>query len=168
MTDDLEHRPARGYSWPPFEVGNTVAVRHGAFSERKLAEVAEALRPELAGGLDGCPWIDPVDEAEVTDWLTSEALVRTLLGELATRRKDNGGRIADGDRWLLERIGSAQNKARAGRDRLLLNPLSRFRAGRDVAVSAGALEALAEQGRQARAERTNVDDCTLVQEPSGD
>ena len=32
--------PARGYSWPPFEVGNEAAVRHGATSERHIRPIA--------------------------------------------------------------------------------------------------------------------------------
>lgn len=45
--------PARGYSWPPFEpgnqvaVGNTAALVHGAYSPRKVGERAELVRQEL-------------------------------------------------------------------------------------------------------------------------
>ncbi len=48
--------PPRGYSWPQFEPGNVAAVGHGAICCRKVAEVAETLRPTLAGPLDA-----PVD-----------------------------------------------------------------------------------------------------------
>ena len=58
-----------------------------------------------------------------------------LTNELARQLDDNGGRFADKDRWILERISTAQNRAMAPRDRLLLNPLSRFKAGRDVAAA---------------------------------
>ncbi len=57
--------PPRGYSWPPFEPGNVAAVRHGTFSSRKVAQVAETLRPTLAGPLEACPWIEDLDRAEV-------------------------------------------------------------------------------------------------------
>jgi len=57
--------PPRGYSWPPFEPGNVAAVRHGACSSPKVAEVAETLRPTLAGPLEACPWIEDHDGAEV-------------------------------------------------------------------------------------------------------
>jgi hypothetical protein len=43
--------PPRGYSWPPFEPGNVAAVRHGTFSSRRVAQVAQTLRPTLAGTL---------------------------------------------------------------------------------------------------------------------
>ena len=153
----MTEKPARGYSWPPFERGNTTALRHGAFSTRKLAEVAEALRPTLAGPLDECPWVEAIDGAEVEDWLVREALWRALLGELTRRTEENGGRIADGDRWLLERIGSAQNRAQASRDRLLLNPLNRFRAGRDATTSEVNLDAIAARGRAAWEARDRAD-----------
>ncbi len=37
--------PARGYSWPPFEPGNTVSMRHGFFSSPRL-------RPEDSAEVD--------------------------------------------------------------------------------------------------------------------
>lgn len=129
----MSGQPARGYSWRPFDKANTAAVKSGAYSPRKVAEFAEALRPTLAGPLESCPWIEETDGAEVTDWLEREAMKNMLMGELARRMAENGGRLADADKWLLERIGAAQNRVQASRDRLLLNPLYRFRAGRDVA-----------------------------------
>ena len=50
--------PARGYSWPPFEEGNQVALRHGAYSEIALAPRAAELREVIGGQLD------PADAAE--------------------------------------------------------------------------------------------------------
>jgi hypothetical protein len=143
-------RPGHPPRHESFGPGNTAAVKHGSFSARRLAEVADQLRPALAGSLGECHWLEEVDAAEVEDWLVREALVRTLLGELQRRREENAGRIGDDDRWILERIGSAQNRAQASRDRLLLNPLHRFRAGRDAAASAVDLESVAERGRRAR------------------
>jgi hypothetical protein len=127
--------PARDYTWAPFQKGNTAAVKSGAFSPRKLAQVAEALRPSLAGPVEALPWVEDIDAAEVDDWLVREALWRTLVDELMRRVEEHDGRIFESDRWLLERIGAAQNRAQASRDRLLLNSLYRFRAGRDVAAS---------------------------------
>jgi hypothetical protein len=46
--------PARGYSWPPFEKGNTVSLRHGMYAKRfqpldeeEIAETADLLREIL-------------------------------------------------------------------------------------------------------------------------
>jgi hypothetical protein len=46
----MQRQPARGYSWPPFEKGNTLsvgnfgAVRHGAYSDRIITEKADHIR----------------------------------------------------------------------------------------------------------------------------
>jgi hypothetical protein len=46
--------PARGYSWPPFEKGNTVSLRHGMFAKRfrpldeeEIEQTADLLREIL-------------------------------------------------------------------------------------------------------------------------
>ena len=46
--------PARGYSWEPFEQGNTAAIRHGANSMRMTEPVAKRIVAELRNteGLD--------------------------------------------------------------------------------------------------------------------
>jgi hypothetical protein len=49
-----EPAPARGYSWPPFEPGNRVSVRHGAFSDRIIGERALEIRELL---LDRYPYL---------------------------------------------------------------------------------------------------------------
>ena len=142
----MSERSKRSGLRPPYERGNVAAVKSGAYSERAVRERAEALRPSLAGPLAECAWIDDADGAEVEDWLVREALVRLLTEELAARVAEHDGRLRDRDRWLFERIGGAQNRAQACRDRLLLNPLHRFRAGRDVAASEADLAALRATG----------------------
>ena len=55
MTEKPERRgngaghggPARGYSWPPFEPGNEVALRHGAQSERRIGRRATVEKRRL-------------------------------------------------------------------------------------------------------------------------
>ena len=39
--------PARGYSRPPFQQGNVANLRHGAFSERAISDVAITVAEEL-------------------------------------------------------------------------------------------------------------------------
>jgi hypothetical protein len=47
--------PARGYSWPPFEEGNTASLRHGLYAsrfqllegEKEIEEIADAVRAAL-------------------------------------------------------------------------------------------------------------------------
>ena len=38
---------ARGYSWPPFEAGNSAALVHGAHSARAIAAKAAEVHSEL-------------------------------------------------------------------------------------------------------------------------
>ena len=146
-----------------FEPGNTASVTHGAHSKRKVIEAAERLRPELAGALHAAPWIADIDQAEVDSWLEAEAIKNMLVGELATRFAANANRIADKDRWLFERIGAAQNRAQQARDRLLLNPQSRRKAGRDDAGIEDVLAAQREVGARLRSGHVEVLDV-----PSGD
>ena len=40
-------RPARGYSWPPFEGGNLAHLRHGAFSSRVVGQRAGLVLQEI-------------------------------------------------------------------------------------------------------------------------
>ena len=67
--------PARGYSWPPFESGNTAAQRHGAQSERHLRplvdELLEAL-PEAAPWTSGVPFRPTV---EAWAWAEAQAIL---------------------------------------------------------------------------------------------
>jgi hypothetical protein len=44
--------PARNYSWPPFEPGNTAAVRHGCYSPLTLAPRAEEIAVLIRSQLD--------------------------------------------------------------------------------------------------------------------
>ena len=43
--------PARDYSWPPFEEGNTVALRHGAYATIALRPRAEAIAERLRAAM---------------------------------------------------------------------------------------------------------------------
>lgn len=47
-------RSARGYSWPPFQPGHELSLKHGAYSEKAIAEKAEQVHLEL---LDQAPWL---------------------------------------------------------------------------------------------------------------
>jgi hypothetical protein len=40
---DWTPKPARHYVWEPYQPGHELSMRHGAWSDRKVAPVAEAL-----------------------------------------------------------------------------------------------------------------------------
>lgn len=167
--------PARGYSWPAFEPGHTKALRHGARSERKVAPLAEEI--ELAARNDPS-WPSYLDSAEyaaaVSAWARAEAVVsllwtwlsehaeqgvEELLAETSseqsdetrvkgrTRRVSTGRRVAS----VLEQLRKWETAAANHRARLGLDPLSRARLGRDVAIGsavAGQLDRLRDTGAE--------------------
>jgi hypothetical protein len=56
VSGDLEkrgdgYRPARGYSWPPAEDGNTLAVKHGFWASPMLRQDDRAEVEEIAGSI---------------------------------------------------------------------------------------------------------------------
>ena len=67
--------PARGYSWPPFEDGNTAALVHGGYSDRSVAERAELVRADL---YSVAPWLEgqPSWAVAVERFLRTEARAR--------------------------------------------------------------------------------------------
>lgn len=71
MTEHALVNGKRGYSWPPFEVGNEAAVKSGGHSPRKLQPIAE----ELAAGLtEAAPWTSAaVFRPTVEAWAWAEA-----------------------------------------------------------------------------------------------
>ncbi len=80
--DGLMGTPARGYTrtHPPFEIGNTVAMKHGAVSERRWRPIADRLADDL---VNVAPWCArPVYAVTVMAWTRVEAqlhLVSTWL-----------------------------------------------------------------------------------------
>jgi hypothetical protein len=109
--------PARGYSWPPFEPGNTVAVRHGAFSARKV----DPLAAELAAGLlADRPALAAYPE---TVWAWARAEARCLL--LGEWIGEHGLVDADGEtRAPLRYVAQFERLAVDLRGRLGLDPRS--------------------------------------------
>jgi hypothetical protein len=76
-------RPARGYSWPPFEPGNEAALRHGATSERHIRPLARNHRRRLLRqiGLRAVD-LDPVGRALLEHYVRLTAKVVLIDGYL--------------------------------------------------------------------------------------
>lgn len=134
--------PARGYSWPPFQPGHELSMRHGAWSPRKVDPLAEQLAEELLAD-EGVAYLrQPRWAAAVAAWARCEARITLVseylvglagvgqLGDLEDPRVTAAYRLLD--RW---EAAATQQRGRLG-----LDPLSASRIGRDVA-----------QGRQADA-----------------
>lgn len=147
MTADATSTPG-GSAWvpdfegqrPPFEVGNTAALRNGAHSPRvfepRAQELAAGLleaRPDLAG---------PSYAAAVGVWAVYAARFELRAAAASDDASD--------DYWLV-RLGNALLKAGAA---LGLDPTSEARLTRDRAATAALashvdLDALAQRGRAA-------------------
>lgn len=136
-TDDPAVKPQtgldrRGYSWPPFEPGHTLSLRHGAYSPRRVeplaAEIVEAFRGHQPD------WVAAVDDWAVWAWARTEARIQLLEEWLAAHGGDLAatGEVRGAAAFLLR----CEIRAERQRARLGLDPLSRARLGADVA-SAG-------------------------------
>jgi hypothetical protein len=77
MTDKpSDIRPARGYSWPPFEVGNFVPVRHG----RRSPRITDSLSSAVADALVKTePWLADKRHALALSVLAGNEAIRLLL-----------------------------------------------------------------------------------------
>ncbi|MFP5450376.1 MAG: hypothetical protein ACLGG9_01360 [Thermoleophilia bacterium] len=110
--------PARGYSWPPFEPGNTAAVKHGAFS-RYVGQEAEALADDL---MQAAAHLVDLDTLAVSDL----ALATVKVRRLAIWLEANGDLDDDGKpRAALAELRRWMKTAEGARARLGLDPTSR-------------------------------------------
>lgn len=142
--------PARGYKWEDAKPGNTIALKHGAYSPRVVLPLAQELVDQVLKQAT-----DPASAtsylADVTyrpalwDWAVARARVERLHTALVQHGDCHGckscGRWdAELDRWMTRAASLAQ--------RLGLDPLSRARLGRDVvaAQTQVAMARLQEQG----------------------
>lgn len=122
--------PARGYSWATAEPGNTIALKHGAWSPRKVEPLAAELVEQVALNAS---WLRDYDRPAVWAWARTEARVQLLSEWLA----DRGGDLDDEGAVrpaaaLLDRLEARAESLRA---RLGFDPLSRARLGRDTVAS---------------------------------
>jgi hypothetical protein len=131
MTDPRSLLP---WQRPPFAPGNAAALRHGAYSPRRVDPLAAELVERLAGDVDYLR-SEPAFAAAVWGWARAEARVQ-LVSEYVDEHgllDPKGKPRAAAD--LLVRLERLASEARS---RLGLDPLSRARLGRDV--SAGAFD----------------------------
>src|ERR1700728_908804 len=141
-------RPARGYSWPPFE------PIHGAYSPKMIEERAELVRHQL---FDLAPWLadDPVYVIPVARFVRIEARSQ-LLAEAIAAKTEKSGILSVGARMLESATSTDRLAAKLGDD-LGLSPLGRPRLKAVTAageLGEASLAELAEQGRAARQRRT--------------
>jgi len=140
MADDVAQIDGkRGYSWAPFTEGNTLTLRHGAWSPRTVDPLVAQLVDDtldLAGhpGSSTAYLSEPSYRPALNAWAIAE--VRAGLFASVLAEHDNGecpgcDTCKAWDDGLHRWSTSAANH----RQRLGLDPLSRARLGRDVAAA---------------------------------
>ena len=147
-------KAARGYSWPPAEPGNELAMVHGARSERRIAPLAEQIASSLLSHPDTPPYLrEPSYAPAVRAWSRAEAVVSLMWDWLAeqdleaaladstvtdeaerrSRSKSSRHTTSRHTEAVLTQLHRAETRAMNLRSRLGLDPLSRARLGKDVA-----------------------------------
>lgn len=138
MTAGQQWAPANDRQHPPFEPGNDLAARHGAYSPRKVDPLATQM-VALVDADASISWLTAADRPALWAWARAEAQVQLLSEylELAGRQAGDGVGDLEEERiraaYLL--LHRAEARALSGRARLGLDPLSRARLGRDVAAT---------------------------------
>jgi hypothetical protein len=125
-------RPARGYSWPAFERGNTAAMTHGARSrnleafERRASELMPAVF-EANGHLD-----ELRDGAAVVRYAMALARVERVYAWLSQRDDPAFADVEAGKvHAVYERLERWERQADAAEERLCIAPLTRAKLGLD-------------------------------------
>jgi hypothetical protein len=120
--------PARGYSWPPFEKGNTAAARHGAFSDRMIEERAAEIRAYLLGSF---PYLaeDTFAEAMIR-YCRAEARAR-MLHEYVMGLAERDG-VEAVRPYLWTETSRAESNAQKFAQDLGLDPMGHARIAREL------------------------------------
>jgi hypothetical protein len=135
--------PARGYSWPAFERGNSAAVKHGAYAVVQLApraaEFAEDVRARM-------PLYSPADEGAVQHYAMLRARLERASQALEAADEASAGdpqsSYLEGSSERIDRLARLRDDARrwhrlvlAYERELGLTPLARSRLGLNIAAA---------------------------------
>jgi hypothetical protein len=161
MAED-EPRPARGYSWPPFEPGHTLSLVHGANSKRAIEARAAEVRSHI---FEAAPWLadQPAYLPAIARYLRAEAR-ELLIHEHILKVADEKGTGAVPQR-LWEQATAAANAAMKAGALLGLDPqsLARLRAVTGhVEITQATLADLKAQGQATTGYRANAIDAEPV------
>ena len=136
---------------PPFEPGNEAAVRHGAFSQKRVERAAEIIGADL---LERYPHVRDFPES-VAALARVEGITKMMASDIAKGLYNKQGELKAS---LLARWTSAENTAARLRASLGMTPESEASVARDraaaVSLAAGVdLHAIAARGGAAMAAR---------------
>jgi hypothetical protein len=151
--DGVESLPARGYTWPPFEDGNTAALVHGAYSESAITARAAHVAQNL---FEIAPWLadDEVYVIPVARFVRVEARSQ-LLAEAIADKSAEKGILSVGARMIEAAAATDRLAAKLGDD-LGLSPLGKARLKTLTAageLGVASLVDLAERGNEIRQRR---------------
>ena len=122
--------PARRYSWAPFAPGNAVSTHHGAFSERRVAPLAQRLVEQVVA--DNGYLQDPSYASALHSWGRTEARIELVSAWLIEKGDlDPQGKV----RPAADLLNRLEARAENLRSALGLTPLARARLGRDISGS---------------------------------
>ena len=161
MSKDFVRKPPRGYRWPDATPGNLIALKHGANSERIIAERAELVHQEL---LAVAPHLDHDQFLPAVNRYLQAASREALLHTYITEKSEVDGPGAVSSRTWEQATAAARLAAKLGSD-LGLDPIGHARI-RALSVSAAATEEtladLAERGKGMRARRQEAIDAAAA------
>lgn len=137
---------ARRYSWPPFEAGHMLSMRHGAGSDRKISPLADRLAESM---VQEAPWLGrPAFASALAAWARAEASVLLIAEYLDEKGVLDGDGIPLAAANFAERLEARASKARA---RLGLDPVAFAGLLTTFAGAPGAEDVLESLGREGRA-----------------
>jgi hypothetical protein len=133
-----EWTPTHNRQHPPFEPGNELSARHGAYSPRKV----DPLAAELVALVDedqSVSWLSPVDRPALYAWARATVQAQLLTEWLEKAAEETQDGVGDLDsasvRAVYLLLHRAETRARSERSRLGFDPLSRAKLHRDKAAT---------------------------------
>ena len=141
-------RPARGYSWPPFEPGHTLSLVHGADSPRTVTAKAAELEPAFTTWLtEYAPWVSSPEFGPVrVNYLRSAAVVELLEADIVATVTEHGTAKVPTRRF--ETLLSALRNERDALTAMGLTPPTRVQMAATVAGTENTLADLAARGAE--------------------
>lgn len=158
---------ARGYSWADAEPGNTLAVRHGAYSPAIVGAKADELRPMVTAA---APWTAAPEFAGTLE-LYVRTLATALLGleHIASVTETKGyGAVPN---RLVESVNAMTNTAMRAGTLLGLDPRAKAQIQALTASTESSLAGLAqlvERGKEIRVANRGTTAINAPETPSGD
>lgn len=123
--------PARGYSWPPFEAGNTAALAHGMRAELALSDRSRRLADVVRAAVAELGLYQPAHEIAVE--MAATALARVESWDVFAAQAAETGDL-DKARWADGRASAWWSHARRALGDLGLTPAALARLERDDAI----------------------------------